>query len=81
MGEKVSIGKIVSVNADTKDGVIMPVDETDDKGVYYQFAEFADIDVAYPKEGQLVQFVKEDTNAGIQAKQITVLSPSKKMAS
>ena len=72
MGEKVVIGTIKRVFKDRQSGFILPMGESEEIKVHFTFD---DIDTDNPKEGQLVQFIEDATDAERpKAKRITVLS-------
>lgn len=75
---QVRIGKVKMVDPDKKFGIILEQDEHvlttsyTSGSVYFQ-VEDEEVDL---KEGQIVQFVKQQSSAGPQAKHIVVIQDS-----
>jgi cold shock CspA family protein len=74
MAEKVSIGTIKKVDPEKGLGIILEEGEaTSSAATGSAYFTLDGDDSENLKEGQLVQFVKEETNAGPRAKRIMVL--------
>ena len=78
MSDQVLIGKIESIAQDNSFGIIVEGSDLSQK-VFSGSSSYFNIDdlQGEPKIGQIVQFVKQDSAAGPQAKRVMVLIDTK----